>query len=202
MTPRGERAITGLAPGSRRVGRRAGTADTGVRRGRLADRWRTFTAHTARRLFGAGLAALLAACAPAPSDETPLGALRMFLRAMERSGSDSTALEEAYGLLDAGARTALEQRARDASALANGREFAPWEMLAQGRYRVRFAYAEYGAMRESVDGERATVTVVGTDRASHAEVPLVREEGRWRVVLHVPPPPPAAPAPAEAPPAP
>jgi hypothetical protein len=68
-------------------------------------------------------------------------------------------------------------------------------MLAQGRYRVRFPYAEYGSMRESIDGERATVTVVGTDGRSRAEVPLVREEGHWRVVLRVPPPPAPPPAP-------
>lgn len=134
--------------------------------------------------------ASLAACAPAPSDATPTGALRMFLRAMENATSDATALEQAFELLDAGARSALEQRARDASALANGREFAPWEMLAQGRYRVRFAYAEYGSMREHVVGDNAAVTVVGTDGSSRANVPLVREAGHWRVVLVIPMPPP------------
>jgi len=134
--------------------------------------------------------ASIAACAPAPSDETPMGALRMFLRAMENATSDATALEQAFELLDAGARAALEQRARDASALANGREFAPWEMLAQGRYRVRFAYAEYGSMRERVDGDSATVTVLGTDASSRANVPLVREAGHWRVVLLIATPPP------------
>jgi hypothetical protein len=130
--------------------------------------------------------ALATACSPAPPDETPTGALRLFLRAMERTGTDPAALEEAYALLDVRARQALEQRARDASALANGREFAPWEMLAQGRYRVRFGYAEYGSMREHIDGERATVTVVGTNGRDRAEVPLVRETGHWRVVLDVP----------------
>lgn len=129
------------------------------------------------------------ACSPAPSDETPTGALRMFLRAMELAGSDPAALREAFGLLDASARQALEQRALDASALANGRVFEAWEMLAQGRYRVRFAHAEYGSMRERIDGERATVTVLGTDGTSRAEVPLVREAGHWRVVLVIPTPP-------------
>ena len=116
----------------------------------------------------------------------------MFLRAMEQTSSNEQALEEAYGLLDVHARDALGERARDASALANGREFAAWEMLAQGRYRVRFAYAEYGSMREHLQGEHATVTVLGTDGTSRAEVPLVREDGHWRVVLVVP-----APAPRE-----
>jgi hypothetical protein len=143
------------------------------------------------------LGVFFAGCAPAPSDETPLGALRMFLRAMERSSDDARALEEAYALLDTPARDALVARARDASALANGREFAPWEMLAQGRYRVRFPYAEYGSMREVIDGDRATVTVAGTDRRSRAGVPLVREEGHWRVVLRIPEPPAPPPAPPE-----
>lgn len=144
---------------------------------------------TRRALMALLVVASTAACSPAPSDETPTGALRMFLRAMELSGSDPLALQEAYGLLDAHARQALEQRARDASALANGREFEAWEMFAQGRYRVRFAYAEYGSMRERVDGDRATVTVTGTDGSSRAEVPLVREAGHWRVVLEIPTPP-------------
>jgi hypothetical protein len=132
--------------------------------------------------------ACVGACTPAPSDTTPTGALRMFLRAMEQTSSNERALEEAYGLLDLHARDALGERARDASALANGREFAAWEMLAQGRYRVRFAYAEYGSMRERIEGERATVTVLGTDGRSRAEVPMVREDGHWRVVLVVPAP--------------
>ncbi len=158
--------------------------------------------HVLRVLCVVGLCvASIAACAPAPSDTTPTGALRMFLRAMENGACPATALEHAFELLHGGARSALEQRARDASALANGREFAPWEMLAQGRYRVRFAYAEYGSMRERIDGDSATVTVVGTDGSSRANVPLVREAGRWRVVLVIATPPPhedtrAAPPPA------
>lgn len=141
-----------------------------------------------RAALGASLlgVVLVAACAPAPPDGTPTGALRTFLRAMERAGDDPTALEEAYGLLDVGARQTLEQRAREASALANGRDFAPWEMLAQGRYRVRFGFAEYGSMHEQLDGERATVTVTGTSGGDRAHVPLVREAGRWRVVMVIP----------------
>ncbi len=142
-----------------------------------------------RLALAALLVVALSACSPAPSDSTPTGALRLFLRAMEQAGSDPTALETAFGLLDAHAREVLEQRARDASALANGRQFAAWEMLAQGRYRVRFAYAEYGSMRERVEHERATVTVVGTSGNDRADVPLVRESGHWRVVLDIPTPP-------------
>jgi hypothetical protein len=125
-----------------------------------------------------------AACSREPTDVTPIGALRLFLDAMDRAEQDPRALAEAYALLDAGAREALAERARDASALGGGREFAPWEMIAQGRFRLRFAFPEYGAMRERIDGDRAVVTVRGQDGA-RADVPLVREEGRWRLTLHL-----------------
>lgn len=129
---------------------------------------------------------LLAACSDAPSDETPRGALTMFLSAMERSAYEREALREAYGLLSAASRRALLERAHDAQAYGAA-DVDPWDMIVPGRYRQTFTPAR-GArgMRERVEGDRATVVVTNQDGSRQAEVPLVREDGRWRVVLNIP----------------
>ncbi len=134
------------------------------------------------------LAALLAtACADVPSDETPAGALRLFVDAMERSDAEPEALRDAYALMAAPSRRALQERAHLAASLG-GREFQPWEMLVRGRFRRSFPLRDrQGAMRESIQGDRATVTVRSEDGQRSAQVPLVRERGRWRVLLDIPP---------------
>lgn len=129
---------------------------------------------------------LAAACSSTPSDETPSGALEMFLDAMLRSDWDQDALKEAYGLLSSDARDALRDRAEMANALS-GRDFEPWQMLVQGRFRLRFAPRQEGGMAERIDGERAVVVVTGERDGERAEVPMVLEDGAWRVDLQVPP---------------
>ena len=130
---------------------------------------------------------LLIGCADLPSDETPSGAVRLFLDAMDRSDREPEALREAYALLAAPSRRALQERAHLAASLG-GREFQPWEMLVQGRYRQSFQVHEGSSgMRERIEGERATVTVRSDDGERSAEVPLVLEEGRWRVLVEIPP---------------
>lgn len=124
-------------------------------------------------------------CTEAPSDDTPSGALRMFLDAMERSERDPEALRDAYALLAAPARHALQERAHLAASLG-GREFQPWEMLVRGRFRRRFTARESHGMEERVDGHEATVIVRGDD-GQVARVPLVLEEDGWRVMVAVPP---------------
>jgi len=126
------------------------------------------------------------ACSSTPTDETPSGALGLFLRAMDRSDWDDDALRRAYGLLDSDARQGLEERAELANSLS-GRDFEPWEMLAQGRYRLRFSPRRGDGMREEINGDRATVVVVGERAGQRAEVRMVREEGGWRVALELPP---------------
>lgn len=128
---------------------------------------------------------LLAACDQAPKDDTPAGALLLFLEAMDQGAGDSSSLERAYLLLNRSARQALEQRAAKAETLA-GRSYQPWEMMAEGRFRLRFAPARH-RMRTKQDGDRAKVTVSDAAGKQSVQVPMTREDGAWRVVLDVPP---------------
>jgi hypothetical protein len=132
-----------------------------------------------------GAAALLG-CNSDPDDRTPAGALRLFVGAMERSDRDVRALEDAYRLLAPEAREALRARAERAESLA-GREMAPWDMLVQGRFRLRVPIDGQDALVERIDGDRAVVVVQGDDGVPRAEVPMVREGDRWRVHLDIPP---------------
>src|SRR5688500_7094446 len=77
-------------------------------------------------------------CEDVPTDETPRGALRLFLAAMERSERDPRALEEAYALLSTPTRRELAGRAR---ATLGGERLQPWDMLVRGRFRLTFTPA-------------------------------------------------------------
>jgi hypothetical protein len=124
-----------------------------------------------------------AACRPAAA-ETPSETVRQFLGAMDRSAADSHQLREAYTLLDGSAQGALRERAHKTGTLT-GRDYEPWEMLAQGRFRLRFRPAARRGMQERIAGAHAVVTVLG-EAGEKAEVPLVQEHGRWRIRLPVP----------------
>jgi hypothetical protein len=145
-------------------------------------------------------ALLLPACGRPELDDDPVTTVRSFLDLMERSGADEAALSEAYTLLDRSAQQALRARAERARSLS-GRSFEPWQMLAQGRFRLRFALVSPGGLRARVQGARATVVATGQRPGERAEIPLVREGDAWRIVLSLPPlrsegTPIAAPAPA------
>lgn len=137
------------------------------------------------RLVVVMLVVLASACSSAPSDTTPEGALSLFLEAMGEAEDDPNARERAYALLARETRQRLASRARLAGALSS-RQFQPWEMIVEGRYRLRFRPRESRGFEERIHGDRAIVIVRGEGRSERAEVPLVREAGKWRVYLHVP----------------
>lgn len=130
---------------------------------------------------------LASSCSDVPTDETPRGAVRLFLSAMARTHDDPSALREAYSLLSASSRRALIERARFAESLG-ATKLEPWDMIVRTRARPAFTPAP-GArgMRERIDGDRAVVVVTNADGSRRAEVPLVRERGRWRIVIDIPP---------------
>jgi hypothetical protein len=124
-------------------------------------------------------------CGSAEADGTPAEALSRFLEAMDRSVINESALKDAYALLDEQAQRELISRANRAGFLT-GRKFEPWDMIAQGRFRLRFAPAEHAGMHTTVSGDTAIVQVKSENTRSQAAVPLVREAGRWRVKLVLP----------------
>jgi hypothetical protein len=122
--------------------------------------------------------AAVGACSRPPPDSTPEGAVRLFLDEMEAAEDDPRVMPRVYGLLGPAARANLEERARHTS-LLQGRQVAPWEMLAAGRFGLAFRPK---TMRSSWVGDRATVEVFGADPGTeHASVVCVREASAWRV---------------------
>lgn len=145
--------------------------------------WRSRVVVAARWRIGVVFVALLSGCSSEPTDQTPEGAVELFLTAMRETAGDPTAQARAYRLLARPARRALAKRAQRAGELA-GRDFAPEAMLVAGRLRLRFRPGM--RMRAEVDGSRGVVVLSGRDERT-ARVPVVREEGAWRIVLDVPP---------------
>jgi hypothetical protein len=127
-------------------------------------------------LLGLGLPAL-PACSHPPPDETPEGALRLFLDDMDDS-DDPTAMRRAYDLLGPTARANLAGRARKTS-LLQGRQVEPSDMLAAGLFGLAFRPQ---AMRVAVVGDRANVEVYGENpKTDHATVACVHVGGGWRI---------------------
>ena len=124
---------------------------------------------------------LCVACAPDPGQLSPNEALRAFLTALDRSPHAPEQLKVAYDWLDTRSQTALKQRAELAASLA-GRSIAAWDMLVAGRGSFSAYSVPSLRMRSRIEGERAFVTIPG-EAQGEVEIPLVREQGRWRVVL-------------------
>jgi hypothetical protein len=136
--------------------------------------------HVAR--IGLALACASAfACGSADADG-PSETLSRFLETMDRSNLNDAARKDAFAMLDESAQAALAERAKRAG-LVTGRKFAPWDMLAPGRFRMRFAPAERSGMHATVTGDHAVVHVVAEGKKERASVPMTRQAGHWRVQL-------------------
>lgn len=133
---------------------------------------------------GVALALLLLGCERRP-ELTPEGALMTWVNAMNASRSDASQRRAAFDLLAPAARRNLAARAARASQFA-GRPVEPWEMLAPGRFSLRFSI-DPANLRVELQGDRATVQANGPG-GDHADVPMVREGNAWRVDLALPPP--------------
>jgi hypothetical protein len=142
-------------------------------------------------LFVVALAlAFSTACSRPAADATPEGAVRAWLDRMEASDEDSRAIREAYALLGPAARANLGERAERASRL-EGHRVEPWDMLAEGRFGLKFRPK---SMVSHVEGDVATVAVTGDEPLTeHAMVHCARVAGppvAWRVEPELPPVPP------------
>lgn len=128
------------------------------------------------------LIAFLAACSRPAPDGTPEGVVRLWLEKMESAEGDTRAMKEAYGLLGPHARANLKDRA-DRASRGQGRRYEPYEMLAEGRFGLRFRPR---TMTSHVDGEDAVVDVNGEGADEHAQVKCKREGAAWRIEPDLP----------------
>src|SRR4051794_27122785 len=124
------------------------------------------------------------ACARKAADLTPEGTVRDLLDRIDHVEADPAEARAVYGLLSSRSKANLVERARRAST-TSGREVPPEQMLAPGRFALRF---EPRKMHARISEGRAIVDVVGIDpETDRAEVPCVLEEGHWRVEIPLPP---------------
>jgi hypothetical protein len=136
------------------------------------------------RGWGFVLVALLSAvgCTRAAPDATPEGAVRLFVEKMESGAEDPRAMREAYGLLGPHARSNLKERAERASK-GQGRRYEPHEMLAEGRFGLKFRPR---TMTAKLEGEDAFVEVRGEGPDERATVHCIHEPAGWRVEPELP----------------
>jgi len=122
-------------------------------------------------------------CARDPAEIAPDAALTEFLSAVEASTHAPEQRKIAYECLDKASRQALSERAARTASLA-GRKLKPWEMIVPGRLSFAGLGRSGVRMEVRIDGDKATVRIP-IEKRPPAEVAMVREEGRWRVVLGV-----------------
>lgn len=125
----------------------------------------------------------VSACAPRPEQLSPSEALTSFLTALDRSTHAPEQLETAFEWVDKESQAALKQRANLAASLA-GRSIAPWDMLVPGRASFSAYSVPSLRMYTRVDGDKATVTIP-LEGKGDSRVEMVREDGRWRVLLGI-----------------
>ena len=125
---------------------------------------------------------LLASCGRSAPDATPEGAVRLFVEKMETSAEDPRAMRDAYTLLGTHARTNLKERA-DRASKGQGRRYEPFEMLAEGRFGLKFRPK---GMTTKLEGDDAFVEVRGDGPEERATVHCTREGLAWRVEPELP----------------
>ena len=128
-----------------------------------------------------------AGCRHEAVDEDPERLVKEFIDRAKNVYSDPKMARGAFDYLWSSAQKNLTERAARASALAS-RKVAPEEMLALTRFSLRFIPRRYSA---TVQGDIAVVTLQGdTHSKDRADVRCVREQGRWRIAVELPPLPP------------
>ena len=128
------------------------------------------------------LALVTGGCARSGPDATPEGVVRLWLEKMESAAEDGRAMKEAYALLGPRARANLKERA-DRASRGQGRRYEPYEMLAEGRFGLRFRPK---AMSSKIDGDDAWVEVKGDGADERASVKCTREGNAWRIEPDLP----------------
>jgi hypothetical protein len=126
--------------------------------------------------------ALALGCSRSAPDATPEGAVRLWLEKMETAADDGRAMKEAYQLLGPRARANLKERA-DRASRGQGRRFEPYEMLAEGRFGLRFRPK---SMTSRIEGDDAWVEIRGDGGGENATVKCTRDGPAWRIEPELP----------------
>jgi hypothetical protein len=143
--------------------------------------------NTVRRLaLFVALSSIMSGCEADPVDAGPEAVVEELVLRLQRVHGDPKAARAAYELLWSDAKRGLAERAKRAGAVA-GRDVAPESMIAPTRFSLSFKPRRYTAR---IDGDWAVVSITGDSPSQYHEVKCVREDGRWRVVLVIPPLPP------------
>jgi hypothetical protein len=132
-------------------------------------------------LIVAVAAAVLAAAACSserPADETPEGAVQLFIDSVSPTGLQFDQ-ERAFKLLAPDDREELSRRAAEASK-QGGRPIKASDMLVIERVVPRW---QVKRMETDLQGERAVVTLRGEEASQTSKVVLQKVEGRWTVDL-------------------
>jgi hypothetical protein len=132
------------------------------------------------------LSSIASGCEADPVDAGPEAVVEELVLRLQRVHGDPKAARAAYELLWSDAKRGLAERAKRAGAVA-GRDVAPESMIAPTRFSLSFKPRRYTAR---IDGDWAVVSITGDSPSQYHEVKCVREDGRWRVVLVIPPLPP------------
>ncbi|RYZ07184.1 MAG: hypothetical protein EOO73_12490 [Myxococcales bacterium] len=126
--------------------------------------------------------AVVTGCEEDAADSEPERLVAELIARLQRVHGDRKAARAAYELLWSDARRNLAERAKRASDVA-GREIAPEEMLPPSRFALHRKPRHYEAR---IDGDWAEVSITSEGGAVD-RVKCVREDGKWRVVLELPP---------------
>lgn len=126
---------------------------------------------------------VLAGCSRPAPESTPDGVVRLWLDRMEAASEDPHAAHEAFELLGPKAKANLQERA-DLASKMQGRQQTAEEMLAQGRFGLKYRPK---SMTATVSGDDATVAVTGADPLTeHTTVHCVRDGAAWKVEPELP----------------
>jgi hypothetical protein len=124
----------------------------------------------------------LAACEPAPPNDTPEGAVREFIEIVRGFHGNEQDANTLFELLSERAKQNLRSRA-DRYGAASGKKIGPTAMIVPSRMTPRFNPQAYSAR---IVGKYALVDVVGVTAAQVAQVPCVFEDDLWRLDLVLP----------------
>ncbi|MEN9577006.1 MAG: hypothetical protein RJA70_15 [Pseudomonadota bacterium] len=140
-----------------------------------------------RTLCALALWALVSGCESESIDQRPERVVEELIDRLQAVHGEPVRSRMALELFSADAQQKMAERAERASA-ASGRPISAGEMLVPSWFALRFEPKRFST---EIRGRYSRVTVLGEDPTRDlAEVQCIQEDGKWRVMLELPPLPP------------